>query len=327
MSCHLFLLVRICGSMNQVNYQKAITYETLVTVYAGSEQKAEQALVKLCERINPAESFDKHIGHAGALLDMDLRVLRLAFDRVSRSFEQLLADDSILFRGDESWPLSLAGDKQEPMVLYGRGDMSLLEKPSVSVIGTRTPTEAGKSYAISTTRALGEAGYAITSGLALGIDGVAHLAAVAGGFSPLAVLGTSLGSVYPPEHKELQQEIGRKGLLITRFSPASNTQKWFFLLRNRLMSALSKASVIVEDRDGGGAVQQAKYALEQKKLVFLYQHVLENKGILWPRQFEKNQRVFVVRAPEDIPRLVTRLDKPEKATTQAPKTRQLHLFD
>ncbi len=250
------------------------------------------------------EPLPLHIGEYASLLKTEDSKISEAYYYCRPFFEEM--DDSVLVIDEHSpfWPSQVNNFAYPPRFLYVQGNVSLLKDPSVSVIGTRTPSLEGKKMALQTSHALAKAGYVVASGLALGIDGVAHKGALTSGAPTMAVIGTPLSQCYPKEHTDLQAEIAKRGVVVSRFAPSTVTQKWHFLLRNRLMSALSLASVVVEDRDGGGAVRQASFALEQKKYLFIYQSSVENRSILWPRKFANQSRVFVIRKSEDLPRIL-----------------------
>ncbi|WP_320127724.1 DNA-processing protein DprA [uncultured Sphaerochaeta sp.] len=285
---------------------QALNFQSMVVASKNSETKAMEAFAKLLPLLDTFEPLVLHISEYSHLLGVAEPDLSAIYYTLRPAFESMDEQVQVLTWEDPLWPKQTKGFAYCPRFLYVLGDLSLLAKPSLSIIGTRSPSLEGLSSAALTAQAIGSKGYGITSGLARGIDGVAHKTALASGYPTLAVIGTPIGSCYPPEHKELQQEIARKGAVVSRFAPSENTQKWFFLLRNRLMSALSLASVVIEDRDGGGAVRQASFALEQKKYLFLYQGSLDNQAILWPREFAGKPRVFIVKKAPDIPRLLAK---------------------
>ncbi|MGE4583490.1 MAG: DNA-processing protein DprA [Sphaerochaeta sp.] len=306
---------------------KALHYETLVSAVKGSEATASQAFAAANAAFDVTEPLLLHINEYATFLGVDASLVSEAYYRCRPLFEEM--DDSMVVLDPESpfWPKQIDNFAYVPQFLYAQGNVSLLKEPSVSVIGTRSPSLEGRQLAQRTSLELGQAGFAVASGLALGIDGVAHKAALGLGYPTIAVIGTPLGSYYPGEHEELQKQISRQGLVVSRFSPAAKTQKWHFLLRNRLMSALSLASVVVEDRDGGGAVRQASFALEQKRYLFIYQESVDNQSVLWPRQFAGKSRVFVIKKPQDLPRLLNQALK-NKDGVGKPKQKavQLDLF-
>lgn len=308
---------------------EAMHYETLLKVLGGSEAKAEEAFDQLIATKLVQEPLFRHLDFYEQLTGVDKYTIQKAFDQVHSAFETMQDCMTVLGWESQMWPRQVDSFAYRPRFLYVQGKVDLLRLSSVSVIGTRSPSLEGKRLAFETSCQLGKAGYVVASGLALGIDGVAHKAALANGNPTLAVIGTPLNVCYPPEHEQLQKEIAASNAVVTRFSPATSTQKWYFLLRNRLMSALSEASVVVEDRDGGGAVRQAEFALQQKKYLFIYESSLENKGIHWPRQFANQSRVFTVNQPKDVPRLLheaKRLKMGIGKTYTRPKAVQLELF-
>lgn len=290
-------------------WHQALNYEALVRANKGSEAKAQEAFAAALASLDTTQPLLLHLGEYALLLGVSEDILSKAYFACLPAFEAMDSSVQVLGWEHPLWPKQINSFAYCPRFLYVQGNASLLGQPSLSVIGTRSPSLEGKKMAVESAYAIGKRSYVVASGLALGIDGVAHKTALENGFPTIAVLGTPLTSCYPPEHVLLQQEIARRGALVSRFAPSSPTQKWFFLLRNRLMSALSLASVVVEDRDGGGAVRQAAFALEQKKYLFLYQSSLDNHSFLWPKEFANRPRVFVVKSASDIPRVLEKAEK------------------
>ena len=300
-------------------WQQALNYEALVRAHKNSDAKAQEVFAKALPLIDTTEPLMLHLDEYASLAGVSEDPLSEAYFACRPAFETMDSSTQVLTWEHPLWPKQVNSFAYCPRFLYVQGNASLLRLPSISVIGTRSPSLEGKKSAALSAFAIGKASYVVASGLALGIDGVAHKTALDNGFPTIAVLGTPLTSCYPPEHAQLQQEIAKRGALVSRFAPSSSTQKWFFLLRNRLMSALSLASVVVEDRDGGGAVRQAAFALEQKKYLFFYQSSLDNHSFLWPKEFANRPRVFVVKQASDIPRV---LEKAEKSRRQVGKVVQ-----
>ncbi|MDT4761348.1 DNA-processing protein DprA [Sphaerochaeta sp. PS] len=308
-------------------WHQALNYETLVKVANNSEAKALEAFSKALILLDTTEPFLLHLGEYASLLNIDQGLLSKAYYDCLPAFEAMDSSVQVLTWEHPLWPKQVNDFAYCPRFLYVQGNASLLCQPSIAVIGTRSPSLEGKKLASLSAMAIGNRSYVVASGLALGIDGIAHKSALDNGFPTFAVLGTPLNSCYPPEHALLQQEIAKRGALVSRFAPCSATQKWFFLLRNRLMSALSMASVVVEDRDGGGAVRQASFALEQKKYLFIYQSSVDNHSFLWPKQFANKPRVFVVKHATDIPRVLEKAVKTkEQVGKVTQKSVQLDLF-
>ncbi len=306
---------------------KALHYETLVRASDGAESKAGEAFSLASSRFDVTDPLPLHIKEYASLLSLEEGKISEAYYHCRPFFEEMDERVTVIDEHSPFWPSQVTSFAYSPRFLYVQGNISLLKAPSVSVIGTRSPSLEGKKLALQTSLALGNAGFVVASGLALGIDGVAHKLSLSSGNPTMAVIGTPLRQSYPREHAALQAEIAERGVVVSRFAPSTVTQKWHFLLRNRLMSALSLASVVVEDREGGGAVRQAAFALEQKKYLFIYQSSVDNNSILWPRRFANQSRVFVIRKSEDLPRILKKAME-TKRTVGKPKEQavQLDLF-
>jgi DNA processing protein len=298
------------GHINNRYLQEALNYETLISCSGKGDSSIEPLVDKLGGSLDLSIPLLAQPNTYAALIGKPVSQLLEAYYHTQARFLRLSTDDLVIKRGDAHYPPSAAVVPYSPRFIYARGDISLLSGSIVCVVGTRNPSDEGKQYARESTKAIGTAHGVVASGLALGIDGVAHLTALAENIPTMAVIGTSLVDNYPPEHAGLQKRIGEKGLVLSRFAPSAPTQKWFFLLRNRLMSSLSTTPVLVEDRDGGGAVKQAGFALEQGRTVILYKHTVENRSILWPRRLIANPSTIVIRKPSEIPALLAK-------TTQA----------
>ena len=164
---------------------------------------------------------------------------------------------------DRRYPALLAAIPDPPPVLWLRGDHAALEAPPVAVVGSR----AGTVYACEVSRTLGvdlaSRGVTVVSGLARGVDSAAHRGALAAGGRTVAVLGSGLDVVYPPEHAGLAGEIVERGLLVGELPPGTTPRPAYFPLRNRLISGLSRAVVVVEASERSGSLITARLALEQ----------------------------------------------------------------
>lgn len=147
-----------------------------------------------------------------------------------------------------------------PIVVFGLGDLGLLERPVVAIVGTRSHTEYGGRVAADLARGLGRAGVVVASGLALGIDARAHAAALETG--TLAVLGAGVDVVYPKRNARLQRAMGRRGLLLSEFLPGTPPEKDQFPRRNRLIAALALGVVVVEAPHKSGALITARQATD-----------------------------------------------------------------
>jgi DNA processing protein len=137
-------------------------------------------------------------------------------------------------------------DEDAPAVLFALGDLSLLRRTGVAVIGSRENTEYGARCVELLVPGLAARGIVIVSGLALGIDGLAHAAALQAGGATIAVLGCGPDRSYPPAHTRLQERIVREGLLLSEFAPGSPALPHHFPQRNRIIAALAHVLLVVE---------------------------------------------------------------------------------
>ena len=260
------------------------------------------------------------------------RLLR-AYQAARRSFEGLRPGDEIIKRGSRDYPVLLAATEQAPRFLYVRGRKSLLyETRTVALVGSRMASEASKANTRKLALALGKNGITVVSGLAKGIDVSAHRAALDGGFNTIAVIGTNLNQYYPNENRAVQEEIERRGLVVSQFPPSAKTERWFFPLRNGVMSGMSLATVVMEAGETSGALKQADFALRQGRQVIIPQKALELKAITWPAKFV-GKGALVAGSPADVLRLLAegKVFQTREQPAAAPPPRQmefdLQLFD
>ncbi len=174
----------------------------------------------------------------------------------------------ILTWNDQDYPHYLKEIADPPPVLYLRGDIQARDQWAVAVVGTRRCTSYGKHVAHQLVGDLARSGATIVSGMARGIDGVAHRAALEAGGRTLAVLGSGISQVYPPEHRTLAQQISSSGALLSDFAPNTPPEAGNFPRRNRIISGLSLGVLVVEAGRKSGALITADYALEQGRDVF-----------------------------------------------------------
>jgi DNA processing protein len=165
---------------------------------------------------------------------------------------------------DSDYPARLARLPLQPPVLYASGAISCLAAECVAVVGTRRPTGYGRAVAAEIADELARAGVCVISGLALGVDGVAHRSALDAGGVTAAVLPSPIDRIYPPRHRALAEAIvAAGGVLLSESPPGRTTGKPDFARRNRIVSGLADAVVIVEAPDRSGALLTAAAASEQ----------------------------------------------------------------
>ncbi len=184
------------------------------------------------------------------------------------TWQQADAVRTILTPLDDSFPPLLKEIPGCPSVLFIEGDWTTLSQPQVALVGSRHASRQGLDHACEFARAFVEQGLTVTSGLALGIDGYAHHGALEGGGKTIAVLGSGLNKVYPARHRELARRVSEQGALVSEFVPETSPRPQNFPVRNRIISGLSAAVLVIEAAEKSGSLITARYAGEQGRDVF-----------------------------------------------------------
>ncbi len=169
---------------------------------------------------------------------------------------------------DEGYPASLRELEAPPPVLFVWGTLLPEDRWAAAIVGTRKATTYGREVAYRLAKALARNGITVVSGLARGIDAIAHRAALEGGGRTIAVLGSGLDRIYPAEHRKLAAEIAAHGALISEYPLGTPPEAVNFPPRNRIISGLSRAVVVVEAGVKSGSLITADYAAEQGRDVF-----------------------------------------------------------
>lgn len=170
---------------------------------------------------------------------------------------------------DDIYPEDLKNIFQVPLFLFAIGDLSVLSHSKKgAIVGTRKASAYGRSMCNQICKCLCQSDYVIVSGLASGIDSEAHRATLECEGKTIAVLAHGLELVYPPQNKELAKKIAENGLLLSEYPPFTKMNKYYFIQRNRIISALSKFTAVIEGKRESGAMITAQFAIEQGKDVF-----------------------------------------------------------
>jgi len=196
---------------------------------------------------------------------------------------------SIVTLGDKDYPSALLEMPDPPMMLYALGQTDWLAKleatSCIAVVGSRNPTPQGEQNAKAFAQALSSAGLTVVSGMALGVDGAAHQGALAGAapeaLATIAVVGTGLDRVYPKLHLQLAHQIAQRGLILSEYPLGTPPLNANFPKRNRIISGLSQATLVVEAAVKSGSLITAKQSLEQGKEVLAIPgsiHSTQSKG-------------------------------------------------
>jgi len=208
--------------------------------------------------------------------------LRVAAQAPERHLEPVRRSGvTILTLADETYPSRLRIIDLPPPVLFLRGDPAALDRPrSIAVVGTRRPTATGRATAGRIADGVAALGATVVSGLALGIDGAAHAAAVRAGTPTVAVIGGGHERLYPSAHRALARSIAAHGgVVLSEFTPDTQPSRGTFPRRNRIISGLADATVVVEAGARSGALTTAAWALEQGRSLYLVPGRLDDPAV------------------------------------------------
>lgn len=198
------------------------------------------------------------------------------------------------------YPEKLKYLKDSPLILFAKGDLSLLSGPAIAIVGTRTPTAYGRETTSLYAEKLAKNGFTIVSGLASGVDKFAHEGALKVQGKTIAVLGGGFNNIYPAMNTNLAKTIAEKGLLISEYRPNLFATKYTFPVRNRIISGLSDAVLIVEAGLKSGALHTKNFAKEQGRPVFAPPANINNTRALGTNNLLKNHEAFFSTSPDDI---------------------------
>lgn len=254
-----------------------------------------------------AELFAKNLGARPSDF-IPVETARTAAKRVIDKLRSALgARFDVRLHGEHEYPTRLRDATYPVELIYFQGDWDLTATSSVAVVGTRKPTPEGAARTRQLVRDLVKDDFTIVSGLAEGVDTAAHEATFEYGGRTIGVIGTPLSHTYPRGNSELQQRIATKHLLISQVPVEryeAQTFKWnrlFFPERNKTMSALSKATIIVEAGETSGTLIQAREALRQGRKLFILNSCFERADLTWPERFQREGAIRV-RDYDDIRR-------------------------
>jgi len=179
-----------------------------------------------------------------------------------------MAASRYIDKENAGFPTLLKHIHNPPKGLYIRGEIPGDDSPRVAIIGSRACSEYGISAAAMLSRGLAESGVVIVSGMARGIDAAAHRAAIEAGGKTIAVLGCGVDICYPPEHDKLMEQITQNGCVISEYELGTKPQRYYFPARNRIISGLCHAVIVVEATEKSGTSVTANHALDQGREVF-----------------------------------------------------------
>jgi DNA processing protein len=220
---------------------------------------------------------------------------------------------------DDDYPANLRLIHNLPPFLFYRGQLQTDDARSVAVVGTRAPTDDGLRRARKLASELAAEGVTVLSGLARGIDAAAHQACLDAGGRTIAVLGSGLRHVYPPENIGLAERIAQMGAVVSQFWPDRPPTRDSFPRRNVVMSGLGQGTVVVEASGTSGARMQARFALEHGKKLFLLSSLVQQRA--WARGYMQRGAIEVA----DSADIIKLLSAPAAVEERAQRRLQLAL--
>jgi DNA processing protein len=231
------------------------TYRRLLAAFGSPRQVYAAGASNLRQIVSSDIASAIVAGPTGKLVDQTLAWLQID-------------GNHLVTLGDQAYPQALLEIPDPPVMFYAKGNVELLNRPTIGIVGSRHATPQGLKNAESFAQALSEAGWCVASGMALGIDGAAHIGALRGSGSTIAVVGTGLDIVYPSRHRELAHKIAGSGVLVSEYPLSTPSKAHNFPRRNRLISGLSQGVLVVEANLESGSLITARLAGEQGREVF-----------------------------------------------------------
>jgi DNA processing protein len=214
----------------------------------------------------PIEAFQEIGLPKRALKNFSALRGEIDLDRLYQSITE--SDVTVLTLLDQAYPVLLREIDQAPPVIYIKGVLTQADDFAVAMVGTRRVTAYGQQVARDTSTYLAGHGLTIVSGMARGVDALAHQHALQAGGRTIAVLGCGVDVVYPPEHRKLAEAIAENGAIISDYPMGTQPEGINFPPRNRIISGLSLATIVVEAGERSGALITADFAVEQGRDVF-----------------------------------------------------------
>jgi DNA processing protein len=225
--------------------------------YFGNLEIAWNAPISALREAGLPEKICERIAQVRKDVDLELYMKRIN----SLGIDVLISVDPI-------YPRYLREIDQPPPVLYVKGALSLEDEWAVAIVGTRKVTHYGKQVTEEFSRILSDHNITIVSGLARGVDGIAHKTAIETGGRTIAVLGSGVDRIYPSEHRALAEQIAQSGAVISDYPPGTAPEASNFPPRNRIISGIARATLVIEAGHTSGALITAEFAVNQGRNVY-----------------------------------------------------------
>lgn len=275
-------------------YDEMLAYEYLYSLDKSSLKKMTEMTV--LSDLLPTQALSQQFG----LFEPE------GMDTIQDYIDEKLGGFSVAVNNTTAWPDKLRESERPTPLFYYIGNISLMELPSISIVGSRKASEDGLKRARKLARELVASDYVIVSGLARGVDTAAMTSAMEHKGKVIGVIGTPIDEYYPKENKALQDEVAFKHLLVSQvpFYKYSNqpfsTRRYYFPERNELMAAISDATVIVEASDTSGTLTQARACMHQDRPLFILKSCYDDPAVEWPKKWAERENVFVIESTDQI---------------------------
>ena len=227
-------------------------YESVENIFEDKEENIKELLEKKFK--SQISNFDKN------------EILDKANTIVEKSKDYGIG---ILSLFDEDYPFNLKQIDNPPYILYYKGNLKKLRRNAIAIVGTREPTNESRKYSFELASKLSSLNISVVSGMAKGVDREAHLGAISSLVNTVAVLGNGIDTVYPSENLQIYNKLVEKGIIVSEFEIGRKPDRMNFPRRNRIISGLSYAVVMVEAASKSGALITVDYALNQGRDVYI----------------------------------------------------------
>ena len=294
-------------ALSSVKGLSTVQIEQLIAQFknAKADFAAKIAEIERLTSLSPA--LTTRIGKATE----DLSKFRKELDKLhNRNIKVLSFEDS-------DYPAQLKTIRHAPPVLCQVGELKEINGLCVSIVGTREPTMEAIDLTLTLATTLAHEGFTVVSGLALGIDTCAHIGALEGSGKTIAVLGTDVSTVYPPKNRKLAAKIKKQGCLLSEHPFRTSPSPRNLVRRNRIISGLSLATIVIEARKKSGTLHTARFAKDQERPLFACQWDKDRGREGTRTLIEKGALPF---ASDEIDKVIEALQPPEQLETD---TRQL----
>lgn len=301
-----------------------ITKQELVCLWFDYNGYSFSKLEKILLQFDEIEALFQKKLIKNAFFEKDLEHIRQELLNVDED-EFLKKIEDELYKNDmqfvtfvsDGYPEKLKVIDDPPLVLYLKGDVSLLSKKSISIVGTRSPSEYGKIVCEKFTKELSQAGLVTVSGLAYGIDTIVAESTLDAGGKTIAVLAGGLDSIYPASNTNLAKRIQNNGLLVSEVRPGVKPANYSFIQRNRIVSALSLGTLIIEAGKRSGTMSTARFAIEQSRELFVVPgNIYSSKSEGTNNLIDEMPDTFTIAPERILSRLKIKKIKPEEKTMQ-----------